>query len=178
MVRSRDHVSFIITASNQQPAKAQNPISKASKMHFTSVAALTLSLATTALSVGTVSVLNQCSTPIYLTITRQDQSTTQYELNSTVEYSEIIAGSGNSYGVTNTSDYYSSTTAKLILGVSDDPSSKLVYWSVSSVDGNPVANDGGFSVSAPGPQACSGTNSLNGQVYACSDTNSLQLVAC
>lgn len=144
----------------------------------TVTAAGILSLATTAFAVGNAIVDNDCVESVYLTITRSDQTSTQRTIAGTNgTYSEVLSGQGNSFGVTKSADYWSSTTPKLIFGYSEG-NDGLSYWTVSTVDGDPTAGEG-WKV-APSVSTCtSATNgTMAGQVYTCTNTADLVLTLC
>jgi hypothetical protein len=97
-----------------------------------------------------ITVKNNCGNPVYLTTTNQQQQTTgPTELAAGASSVSQIVGQGNSLGVTLNQDYYSPNTPKLILGTST--SSGTLYWSVSSVNGNPFAAPSKFAVRLSSP---------------------------
>lgn len=144
-------------------------------MHFTTfTAASILALASSALA-GQAAIKNNCPQDIFLTITRQDQTSTQQKLAAKGGYySEKLQGQGNSYGLTKDSNYYSPNTAKLIWGASDNAG--VVYYSLNNVDGNPF---NGQSVKLTGNQPnCAAVTSVDGSTKACSNSNDFTLTLC
>lgn len=143
-------------------------------MRFSIAAAGLATMVSTALA-GNAIVKNNCAEDVYLTITRSDQSSTQYALAAdSGTYSETLTGQGNSFGVTKSADYYSASTPKLIWGFSD--SASTVYYSVSSVDGNPFSGES-FSLSATNT-ACGTVTAYDGLTYTCADSNDFTLALC
>lgn len=144
-------------------------------MHFTTfTAASILALASSALA-GQAAIKNNCPQDVFLTITRQDQTSSQQKLAANGGYySEKLQGQGNSYGLTKDSNYYSANTAKLIWGASD--SAGVVYYSLNNVDGNPF---NGQSVKLTGNQPnCAAVTTVDGSTKACSNSNDLTLTVC
>ncbi|GAB7352678.1 hypothetical protein MBLNU459_g3040t2 [Dothideomycetes sp. NU459] len=138
-----------------------------------------LSLASTSFA-ATAGIKSQCNDQVYLTVTNSTQQSTQYTIAPNGTYSQPLAGSGNSYGITKDPDYYSSSTPKFVFGWTDSTSDQLTYWSVSSVDGNPLvggAGEGGFNVVFSDP-TCSGATTYDGQVHTCPDYNSVVVYLC
>jgi hypothetical protein len=116
-------------------------------MRFSVAAASVIALAASS-SASLITVKNNCGKPVYLTTTNSQQQTNgPNELAAGASSVSQIVGQGNSLGVTLNKDYYSPNTAKLILGTST--SSGTLYWSVSSVNGNPFAAPSKFSVRPP-----------------------------
>lgn len=153
----------------------QLPPTTTIKMQFTTLtAASILALASSALA-GNAIVQNNCPQQVYLTITRQDQSSSQQTLAANGgHFSEALQGQGNSYGVSKNSDYYSANTPKLIWGASD--SAGLVYYSLSTANGNPFD---GQSVNLKGSDAaCPVVSSPDGSVKACADSSDFTLTLC
>ncbi|KAF1826114.1 uncharacterized protein K489DRAFT_291367, partial [Dissoconium aciculare CBS 342.82] len=104
-------------------------------MRFTVAAASVIAFAASS-SASLITVTNNCANSVFLTSTNSAQQTNgPNELKAGANYVTQIVGQGNSLGVTLNSDYYSPNTAKLILGTST--ASGTLYWSVSSVNGNP-----------------------------------------
>lgn len=135
--------------------------------------ALISALSATAFA-GTAVVTNKCSQDVFLTITRSDQTSQTYDIQSGISYSETISGQGNSFGVTLSSDYYSPNTPKLIWGFSDV--SPTLYYSVSTVDGNPFGSLGfGLVVS---DNSCSGVASADSRTRTCEDGATFTLNLC
>ncbi|GAB7352679.1 hypothetical protein MBLNU459_g3040t1 [Dothideomycetes sp. NU459] len=119
-----------------------------------------LSLASTSFA-ATAGIKSQCNDQVYLTVTNSTQQSTQYTIAPNGTYSQPLAGSGNSYGITKDPDYYSSSTP-------------------NSVDGNPLvggAGEGGFNVVFSDP-TCSGATTYDGQVHTCPDYNSVVVYLC
>jgi hypothetical protein len=113
-------------------------------MRFSAAAASVIALAASS-SASLITVTNNCGSSVFLTTTNSQQQTTgPTELAAGASSVSQIVGQGNSLGVTLNKDYYSPNTAKLILGTST--SSGTLYWSVSSVNGNPFAAPSKFAV--------------------------------
>lgn len=143
-------------------------------MHSTTIITGLFALASTALA-GNAIVANNCAEDVFLTITRSDQSSTQYQLaGNGGSYSEPISGQGNSFGVTKNSNYYSADTPKLIWGFSD--SAPTLYYTVSDVNGDPFAGET-FSLSAS-DAGCGVVTSYDGQTHTCDDSNDFTLSLC
>lgn len=149
-------------------------------MRFTTTAISLISLASTSLAAATAGIKSECVDPIYLTVTNSTQQSTQYTIAPNGSYSQPITGQGNSYGITKRPDYYSSSTPKFVFGWTDSTSDNLTYWSVSSVDGNPLngtAGEGGFNVVFADP-TCPEATTYDGQVHTCPDYNSFVIYLC
>jgi hypothetical protein len=144
-------------------------------MHFTTVTFASILALTSSALAGQAAIKNNCPQDIFLTITRQDQTSTQQKLAAKGGYySEKLQGQGNSYGLTKDSNYYSANTAKLIWGASD--SAGVVYYSLNNVDGNAFA---GQSVKLTGNQPnCAAVTTVDGSTKACSDSNDFTLTLC
>jgi len=143
-------------------------------MHTFIAATSLLSLASIALA-GSAIVKNNCKEQVFLTITLADQSSTEQAIaGSGGIYSEPISGQGNSFGITKDSAYYSASTPKLIWGFSD--STPTLYYSVSSVNGDPMSGETWTLGAAPG--SCASVTSYDGVVHACADSNDFTLTLC
>ncbi|KAL1304136.1 hypothetical protein AAFC00_000564 [Neodothiora populina] len=143
-------------------------------MRFQQVIASLALIAGTAVA-GSAVVQNNCNEEVWLTITRADQSSTQQKLaGNGGRYSEQISGQGNSFGLTKNADYYSASTPKLIWGFSD--SNPTLYYSVSSVNGDPFAGEK-FQLSATDGN-CAQVNSYTSFTYTCADSNTFTLATC
>jgi len=140
-------------------------------MHSAIAVASLMALIST-VAAGSISVTNNCAETKFLTITRSDQSSTTQALAGVGGYyQEPVSGQGNSFGITNNDQYYSADTAKLILGTSDAP--PTLYYTVSSVNGDPQAGEG-FNLY----NDCGTVSTYDGQVHTCSDSGLFQLVLC
>lgn len=84
-------------------------------MHFLTSVSLVLAMASSTLAAGHASIVNRCSSTVYLTINRPGVFGSPVALKSGKTYSEEYEGTGNSLGVTKNSNFYSSSTPKLIL---------------------------------------------------------------
>ena len=89
-----------------------------------------------------------------------------------------MSGAGNSYGITNNTDYYSPTTSKLILGVTDNANMSTYYWSISSVNGSPVAGPNEGFVVQLDDEDCADATTFDGKVHTCGDVNDIFLFVC
>lgn len=137
-----------------------------------SALALVSALASTAFA-GTAVVYNSCGSNIYLTTTDSSQQSTTTTIGPNGSTSATISGSGNSWGVSTNMDFYSSTTPKLIWGFTD--TAPTLYYSVSTVDGNPFSS---FSLSTT-DSTCPVITSANGSTVTCGDGATFTLnVAC
>lgn len=135
-------------------------------MRFSTVTLGLLSATSTALA-GTVTIQNNAKEIVYLTETLSDQTSTSSTIAVNASYSEVAAGQGKSLGITLNPNYFSPSTPKLIFGYSVDTMSGLVYWTVSSVDGNPFSAPGdGFNVE-PSDPTCTNATTYDGQVHTC-----------
>ena len=150
-------------------------------MRFTVAAASVIAFAASS-SASLITVTNNCANSVFLTSTNSAQQTNgPNELKAGANYVTQIVGQGNSLGVTLNSDYYSPNTAKLMLGTST--ASGTLYWSVSSVNGNPFAAPSKFSITSPSSSsndnACGSADSPDGSVKGCADNNvNLRLTLC
>ncbi|KAF1346151.1 hypothetical protein BDV97DRAFT_401507 [Delphinella strobiligena] len=140
-------------------------------MRFSVALAGLATLVSTALA-GNAVVQNNASEDVYLTITRPDQTSTQQQLaGNGGRYSEPISGTGISFGLTKSSDYYSASTPKLIWGFSD--SAPTLYYSVSSVNGNPFDGESWSLKATDG--SCTVVTSPDSNTYTCADSNDFTL---
>lgn len=123
-----------------------------------------------------ITTANSCSETIYLAKDDADYDSEIISIGTGSSFGVSLSGTGNSIGVSLVSDFWATTTPKLILGYTVDTTSALTYYSVGTVDGNPFASLG-FSVTSNNA-ACEGTTSANGVTYACPDSSSLTFTAC
>lgn len=153
----------------------QPPKTNSIKMRFSTAAASLAAVVATA-SASSVLVINKCPETLYLTAVDQSGKITgQPSLTSGGTYQAAIVGQGNSLGIAKNSDYYSPNTPKIILGTST--ANNVLYWSVSSVNGDPFSSSGQkFTVASPSgsnPNACGAATGPDGQVHGCQDNNVL-----
>jgi hypothetical protein len=123
-------------------------------MHFTApTAASILTFTTSAAAISSQFVLNNCNESIWLTSVNSTGVTTgPVEIKSAGgNWTNEIIGVGNSLGVSKTDRYWSTETAKLILGTSTDLG--VLYWTVSNVDGDPFVGEK-FELSSGEGNAC------------------------
>jgi hypothetical protein len=124
-------------------------------MHFTTftAAAILAFTTSTTYAISTQFVLNNCTESIFLTNVNSTKSTTgPFEIKgSGGNWTNEIIGVGNSLGVMKNDRYWTTETAKLILGTSTDAG--ILYWTVSNVDGNPFVNET-FAVTSGEVNAC------------------------
>nr|POF12796.1 antigenic thaumatin-like protein [Quercus suber] len=143
-------------------------------MRFTQItAAGFLAFAASAAAVSHQTIVNHCLESIFLTLTDGSGATSgPIELTHTKSYNRDIVGTGNSVGITKSTDYYGSP--KLIFGTST--SNGILYWSANNVDGDPFAGEA-FNVTSGG--LAGQTNKASSQVFAGNDKNvPLVLSAC
>lgn len=100
-----------------------------------------LPLLTPALALSNQTVLNNCTEPIFVTYLNSTKSTHgPTQINGTGgTWNSSIVGVGNSLGVSKSDQFWSKQTPKLILGASTDRG--VLYWTVSSVDGDPFGGE-------------------------------------
>lgn len=112
-------------------------------MHLTAstLSLLLTSLATSTTAVSTQEVFNWCGESVFLVNVNSTGSTTgPKEITAGGgNWTTPIVGVGNSVGVSKNDQYFSNKTAKLIWGTSTDAG--VLYWTVSSVDGDPFAGE-------------------------------------
>ncbi|EMD00156.1 hypothetical protein BAUCODRAFT_21807 [Baudoinia panamericana UAMH 10762] len=123
----RFHYNNSFTSTNFNPTSSAN-------MHAFTISAFGLFAAIAAAQQYTQVITNNCADPVYLTYTdgSGNVGSTQ-ELDNGQTFSGTYSGSGNSFGVTTTSDYWSSD--KFVLGATAAGDSNL-YWSVSETGDN------------------------------------------
>jgi len=144
-------------------------------MHSTVLRAAGLLALTTTAIAGSASVVNRCKEDAFLTVTLSTQQSTTHQIaGSNGSYSEPITGQGNSWGITKTNDYFSASTPKLIWGFSD--AAPTLYYTVSNVDGDPMAGEG-FNISST-DAGCGSVTSYDGSTHTCSDSNNFTLTLC
>ncbi|KAI5209103.1 hypothetical protein E4T39_00962 [Aureobasidium subglaciale] len=143
-------------------------------MHFLALAPATfLALASPALATF-ATVQNNCAEPVWITITNTTFQTVQYQIATNGTYTQWRVGTGNAYGLSKTSAYFSTSTPKFTLGFSDSPQRPLLYWSVINVDGDPFAGEAWrISLSDPActPNLLAGYD--GGKVHACEAVTNL-----
>lgn len=100
-------------------------------MHFLNTITFGVAALAASASASSLEVNNYCSQSLWLNFVNSSQGYSQTELKSGTAFLQDISGKGNSLGVTKSSDYYSSKTAKFILGTTID--NALLWWSVSNV---------------------------------------------
>lgn len=125
--------------------------------HTTALTTTTLLslLAATTHSLSTQTIINNCPTALYLTNTDSNKTTTgPSAIDAGVNRTFPIIGTGNSLGVTKNDRFWTPETAKLIMGTSTD--SGILYWTVSSVDGDPFVGQK-WAVSSGEKNACDNT---------------------
>jgi hypothetical protein len=146
-------------------------------MHFVATITATLAVASSALALGQAKVVNNCKSSVWLTINRPGVFGQAKEFKSKATYHETYKGTGNSIGITKSSDFYSASTPKLIFGYSDQ--SPTVFYSVAAQDGAPSfgSPSPGFKLTATGN--CPGSNGYNnGKTLTCSDAQSITVTLC
>lgn len=149
-------------------------------MRFASTAVIGLLSSASSSLAATAGIKSQCKEQIYLTVTDSTQQSIQYTIAPNGTYSQPLTGQGNSYGITKSPDYYSSSTPKFVFSWTDSTSDHLTYWSVSSVDGNPLngtAGEGGFDVIFADP-TCPEATTYDGKVHTCPDYNNFVIYLC
>jgi hypothetical protein len=119
-------------------------------MHLTTtLTTVVLALATSTHAVSNQAVLNNCNETVFLTVIDGAQRTNgPFALNAAGAWSGPINGPGNSLGISKNDLFWSNETAKLILGTTSDTGT--LYWTVSEVNGNPVAPPEKFFVGSVG----------------------------
>lgn len=137
------------------------------------VATITLALAA---DDPTINVYNECSVPVWIQSTTFGTSGGTAEFTTGEGFTQLLDNLGNSVGVALESTYYATTTPKLIFGFSVDATSEILYYSVTTEDGNPFASMA-FTVTGT-DSACTTITSPNGVTYACPATASLSLTLC
>ncbi|KAK4540797.1 hypothetical protein LTR36_008874 [Oleoguttula mirabilis] len=118
-----------------------------------------------------------CTEKVYLYFADSSATTGPFELDSGEAFTQKITGSGHSIGVVNnTSDYWSATGPKCILGVTANETEAELYWTISTVDGDCLQGKS-FSVTSEGrvPDVCGTTTSYDGEVHACADDGNVTL---
>lgn len=118
-----------------------------------------------------INVYNECSYPVWI------DSTTfggVAEFPAGDGFTQSLSALGNSVGVATNAEYFATTTPKLIFGFSVDSTSEILYYSVTTVDGDPFTT---FSVTGSNSE-CTTVTSPNGVTYACPATSSLLLTVC
>ncbi|KAK5116749.1 hypothetical protein LTR62_007423 [Meristemomyces frigidus] len=123
-----------------------------------------------------ITTVNQCSGTISLAKTESDQSAELLSIGPGRSISQSLVNTGNSLGVSLSSNYYATTTPKLILGYTVNTANGLTHYSVGTVDGNPFAPLA-FDLSTS-DGSCEGTNTADGVTYQCSDSTDLIFTAC
>jgi len=113
-------------------------------------------------------VQNYCHESIWLTFANVTETRPSEVLPSGEAYVSNLEGENKSLGVTwNESDYWTADGKKLILGASI--SNNLLYWTISSVNGDPFAGDG-FKVTSNG-NVCGNATTVDGQYHVCDDSD-------
>ena len=115
----------------------------------TALSTAILAFTTATLAVSHQAVLNNCNETVFLTAIDGAKNTNgPFELKSSGAWSGPINGPGNSLGISKNDLFWSDQTAKLILGTTTDTGT--LYWTVSEVNGNPVAPPEKFFVGSVG----------------------------
>ncbi|KAK5127220.1 hypothetical protein LTR85_008582 [Meristemomyces frigidus] len=159
--------------SREQPP---NPTDYDSTMRSFITTASLLAYATSAYATNYI-VKDYCTENVFLFFANSSLTTEPFELASGEAYTHDITGSGISVGVVkNADDYWSATGPKLILGTTANETEAELYWTVSSVDGDPMKGEG-FSVTSDGrvPNVCGNATSYDGLVHACADDGNVTL---
>ncbi|KAI5249776.1 hypothetical protein E4T43_00613 [Aureobasidium subglaciale] len=148
-------------------------------MHFFALtSAIFVALASPVLA-AFATVQNNCAEPVWITITNTTFQPVQYQIATNGTYTQWRVGTGNAYGLSKTSAYFSTSTPKFTLGFSDSPQDSLLYWSVINANGDPFAGEAWrISLSDPActPNLLTGYD--GGKVHACGVANNLTVTLC
>ena len=90
------------------------------------------------------------------------------QLKSAEAYITGITGTGNSFGITKSSDYFNEP--KIVLGSSVNETDGILYWAIGNAGGDPMAGES-FNVTSTGGDCGQVDGYDDGQVHACSAEN-------
>ena len=122
-------------------------------------------------------VKDYCQEDVFLYFADPTTTTGPFELASGQAYVHNITGEGISVGVVkNANDYWSSNGSKLILGMSASEAQGVLYWSLTSVNGDPMKGET-FGVTSDGEtiDVCGHATAYDGQVHGCADNGNVTL---
>ena len=143
---------------------------------FTIATAGLLAYATSAFATDYI-VKDYCRENVFLYLANASATTGPFELASGTAFIHNITGEGISVGVVkNVNDYWSASGPKLVLGASASASQAVLYWTINSVNGDPMKGET-FSVTSEGKvdDVCGHATSYDGQVHACADDGHVTL---
>ncbi|KAJ4352549.1 uncharacterized protein N0V89_007898 [Didymosphaeria variabile] len=138
-------------------------------MRFTTLLGLSAAAAPAlAASTASLYVTNDCSESVYVVYATDASGSYvqgQKTLTTGTGFQVILAGLGYSVGFSTDSNYYATTTPKLIMGYSVNSDDSLLYYSITTDVGNPFASQS-WSLTSDN-DACTSVSSPNGVTYAC-----------
>lgn len=135
-------------------------------MHFN---LLTIAAAvSTVFALSDVTVENFCWDTKYLTLSTNEAGVVQYNVPLTAGNQRVYAIDGDhSLAVANTTDYWSPSTAKIVLGTNSYQG--IIYYAIGLVNGNPLYK--GVYDFEPYHPNCPDDNTPDGSTKACPDDN-------
>lgn len=146
-------------------------------MHGSITTAISLLVYATSAYATDYIVKDSCPENVFLYFADSSETMGPFELPSSEAYIHNISGSGLSVGVVkNSEDYWSATGPKLIFGVTANQTEAELYWTISSVDGDPMQGES-FSVTSDGrvSNVCGNATSYSTEVHACADDGNVTL---
>lgn len=159
----------------QTPSLNFNSQSDYTMRGFTIAATGLLAFAASTHAAGYI-VDNYCIEDVYIFIANPEGTTGPFTLVSGEAYVSAITGGGNSLGIVKHEGDYWSANPKLILGTSISETGDILYWTLNSVTGDPMAGEK-FSVTSSGKteNVCGNADGYGPEVYACADGDSVTL---
>jgi hypothetical protein len=148
-------------------------------MHYMALATTSLVALAGSASAAFATVQNICPETVWITITNSTWSPIQYPIPTNGTYAQWRSGTGNAFGLSKTSAYFSTQTPKFTFGFSDSPIDHLLYWSVINVNGDPFAGESwhiSLSDTTCTPNPLSGYD--GGAVHACGDAANITVTLC